>query len=160
MILKFTDFINEARKDKKDIIDTLGKLLSEKPSVKVSDKSQKSIYSASGIIQYFKNNDMSSQNATDAIHAYQNDKELKKTFKYISIKDFKSGRSYPYYYMDLTKEEVDKIKDQLEKDSKEKAAPELAKKAEIRKKSAALAKERKEKKPSAKTTTRKTPIKK
>jgi len=160
MILKFTDFINEARKSKKEITDALGELFSKKKAVKVSDKTQKGIYSLAGIIQYFKDNEMSSQNATDALHAYQNDKELNKTLKYVSVKDFKSGRSNPYYYIDLTKEEADKIKSDLEKDGKEKAAPELAKKAEIRKKSVALSKEKKEKKPTTKTSTRKTTTKK
>jgi hypothetical protein len=161
MILKFTDFINEARKSKKEITDALGELFSKKKAVKVSDKTQKGIYSLAGIIQYFKDNEMSSQNATDALHAYQNDKELNKALKYVSVKDFKSGRSNPYYYIDLTKEESDKIKSDLEKDGKEKAAPELAKKAEIRKKSVALSKEKKEKKPTTtKTSTRKTTTKK
>lgn len=160
MILKFTEFINEARKSKKEITDALGELFSKKTAVKVSDKTQKGIYSLAGIIQYFKDNEMSSQNATDALHAYQNDKELNKTLKYVSVKDFKSGRSNPYYYIDLTKEEADKIKSDLEKDGKEKAAPELAKKAEIRKKSVDLSKEKKEKKPTTKTSTRKTTTKK
>ena len=113
MILKFTDFINEARKSKKEITDVLGELFSKKTAVKVSDKTQKGIYSLAGIIQYFKDNGMSSQNATDALHAYQNDKELNKTLKYVSVKDFKSGKSNPYYYIDLTKEEADKIKSDL-----------------------------------------------
>jgi hypothetical protein len=146
MILKFTDFINEARKDKKELTEVLRELLDKKPPVKISDKTQKDVYSMSGIIKYFKNNNLSSQNATDAIHTYQNDRELKKSFKHISVKDFETGKSNPYYYMDLTKEEVDKIKENLEKNSKEKAAPELAKKAEVKKKSVALSKERKEKK--------------
>jgi hypothetical protein len=163
MILKFTDFINEARKSKKEITDALGELFSKKKAVKVSDKTQKGIYSLAGIIQYFKDNEMSSQNATDALHAYNNDKELKDTIKNVSVEDSKLGKKYPYYYAikHVTKEEADKIKSELEKDSKEKAAPELAKRAEMRKKSAALSKEKKEKKPTTtKTSTRKTTTKK
>jgi len=179
MILKFTDFINEARKSKKEITDLLGELFSKKPAVKVSDKTQKGIYSLAGIIQYFKDNGMSSQNATDALYHFdkefaklekgelnktaddKNDKELTKTIKNVSVEDSKLGKKYPYYYVDLTKEQADKIKSELEKDSKEKAAPELAKRAEMRKKSAALSKEKKEKKPTtSKTSTRKTTTKK
>ena len=156
MILKFTDFINEARKSKKEITDVLGELFSKKPAVKVSDKTQKGIYSLAGIIQYFKDNGMSSQNATDALYHFdkefakrekeelnkttddKNDKKLTKKIKNVSVEDSKLGKKYPYYYVDLTKEQADEIKSELEKDSKEKAAPELAKRAEIRKKSAAL----------------------
>ena len=158
MILKFTDFINEARKSKKEITDVLGELFSKKPAVKVSDKTQKGIYSLAGIIQYFKDNGMSSQNATDALYHFdkefakrekeelnkttddKNDKKLTKKIKNVSVEDSKLGKKYPYYYVDLTKEQADEIKSELEKDSKEKAAPELAKRAEIRKKSAALSK--------------------
>jgi hypothetical protein len=179
MILKFTDFINEARKSKKEITDLLGELFSKKPAVKVSDKTQKGIYSLAGIIQYFKDNGMSSQNATDALYHFdkefekrekgelnktaddKNDKELTKTIKNVSVDDSKLCKKYPYYYVDLTKEQADKIKSELEEDSKEKAAPELAKRAEMRKKSAALSKEKKEKKPTTtKTSTRKTTTKK
>ena len=179
MILKFTDFINEARKSKKEITDVLGELFSKKPAVKVSDKTQKGIYSLAGIIQYFKDNGMSSQNATDALYHFdkefakrekeelnkttddKNDKKLTKKIKNVCVEDSKLGKKYPYYYVDLTKEQADEIKSELEKDSKEKAAPELAKRAEIRKKSAALSKEKKEKKPTTtKTSTRKTTTKK
>ena len=180
MILKFTEFINEARKSKKEITDVLGELFSKKPAVKVSDKTQKGIYSLAGIIQYFKDNGMSSQNATDALYHFDKEfakrekeelnkttddknakEELTKKIKNVSVEDSKLGKKYPYYYVDLTKEEADKIKSELEKDSKEKAAPELAKRAEMRKKSAALSKEKKEKKPTtSKTSTRKTTTKK
>ena len=163
MILKFTDFINEARKSKKEITDVLGELFSKKKAVKVSDKTQKGIYSLAGIIQYFKDNGMSSQNATDALHAYNNDKKLKDTIENVEVLDYKLNKKYPYYYAieHVTKEQADEIKSELEKDSKEKAAPELAKRAEMRKKSAALSKEKKEKKPTtSKTYTRKTTTKK
>ena len=106
---------------------------------------------------------MSSQNATDALHAYNNDKKLKDTIENVEVLDYKLNKKYPYYYAieHVTKEQADEIKSELEKDSKEKAAPELAKRAEIRKKSAALSKEKKEKKPTtSKTSTRKTTTKK
>jgi len=153
MIFKFHEFLAEARKDKKSLTDLLEDLLTKKPSVKVGDVSQKGIYSLSGIINFFKDNGMTLQNATDAIYAYQNDRGLKGKMKSVSIKDFKNKSSYPYYYMDLTEAEANKIKEEIESKNKEKAAPEIAKRQELKKKASAAAKEKKERK----TTTRKKP---
>jgi len=157
MVIKFTEFLNEAKKDKKVLIDTLTDLLTKKPSVKLTGTTQKDIYSIAGIIQYFKDNGMSQQNANDAIYTYQNDRELKKNLKHVSIKDFKNGGSYPFYYLNISDSDVKALKDKIEKDGKEKAAPLIAKKEEMKKKIIAATKERKTaKKPStrAKATTK------
>ncbi len=133
MIFNFKDFcLFEARKDKKSLVDTVVKLLEDKPQVKVGETTYKDIYSTAAIKQYFKNNNLSAQNADDALYAMQSDKNLKN----IKVKDFKNNSTYPCYYMDLTSEEAEKHKEKLESDSKEKAKPELAKRAEIKKKAA------------------------
>jgi hypothetical protein len=152
MILKFYEFINEARKDKATLMDTLVKLLTDKPTVKTKSMDHKDIYSMSAITQYFKDNGMTNQNATDALYSIQNDRELKSKLKNISVKDFKNNVSNPYYYMDLAESKAISAKKKIEEISKKEAEPQLAKKAEVKKRVAAAAKERKERR----TTTRKT----
>ena len=133
MVFNFKDFcLFEARKDKQLITDTVVKLLEDKPQVKVGDNVYKGIYSLAAIKQYFKNNNLTAQNADDAIYALQSDKKLKN----IKVKDFKTNSTYPCYYMDLTQDEVSKMKEKLEADSEEKAKPEIAKRDEIKKKAA------------------------
>lgn len=133
MVFNFKDFcLFEARKDKQLITDTVVKLLEDKPQVKVGDNVYKGIYSLAAIKQYFKNNNLTAQNADDAIYALQSDKKLKN----IKVKDFKTNSTYPCYYMDLTQDEASKMKEKLEADSEEKAKPEIAKRDEIKKKAA------------------------
>lgn len=121
MIFNFKYFcLNEARKDKKFLIDTLDDLLTKKVSVEMkSGLSQKDIYSTAAIIQYFKDQGLTSQNATDALNAFQNDKELKKDLKSISIRDTKLKANYPYFYKKLSDTEANKIKEKIEKSLKE-----------------------------------------
>ena len=153
MIFKFHEFLAEAKKDKKSIVDLLTDLLTKKPSVKVGDVSHKGIYPQSAIINFFKENGMTLQNATDAMYAYNNDRSFKGKMKHVQVKNFKTKSNYPYYYMDLTEAEVSKLKEEIENANKEKAAPEIAKREEVKKKAAAAAKEKKERK----TSTRKKP---
>jgi hypothetical protein len=148
MILKFNEFINEefineAKKDKKLLLDTLIKLLTDKPLVKTKTMNHREIYSMSAISQYFKDNDMTNQNASDALYNLQNDRELKSKLKTINVKDFKNNVSNPYYYMDLSNSKAEEVKKKIEEVSKKEAEPELAKKAEVRKRVAAAAKEKK-----------------
>ena len=112
--------LNEARKDKKFLIDTLDDLLTKKVSVEMKNGlSQKDIYSTAAIIQYFKDQGLTSQNATDALNSFQNDKELKKDLKSISIRDSKLKANYPYFYKKLSDTEANKIKEKIEKSLKE-----------------------------------------
>ena len=121
MIFNFKYFcLNEARKDKKFLIETLDDLLTKKVSVEMkTGLSQKDIYSTAAIIQYFKDQGLTSQNATDALNAFQNDKELKKDLKSITIRDSKLKANYPYFYKKLSDAEANKIKEKIEKSSKE-----------------------------------------
>lgn len=138
MVLKFSEFIiNEARKDKDTLIETIVKLLKDKPVIESGKKRHKDIYSKAAIIQHFKNNDMTIQNANDALFAIENDKEFKSLLKIVRVKDYKNDISLPYYYMDLDKSKVDSIKKEIEEKSKEEAAPILAKRKEVKKASAA-----------------------
>jgi Asp-tRNA(Asn)/Glu-tRNA(Gln) amidotransferase A subunit family amidase len=120
----------------------LVKLLTDKPTVKTKIMDHKDIYSMASIIQYFNDNGMSNQNATDALHTIQNSRELKSKLKHVKVKDLKNKTSNPYYYMDLTDAKAESIKNKIEEKFKKEAEPELAKRAEMRKKSAASAKEK------------------
>jgi len=143
MIFNYKDFcLFEARKDKQLLIDTVIKLLEDKSQVKVGDTTYKGIYSLAAIKQYFKNNNLTSQNADDALYALQSEKKLKN----VKVKDFKTNSNFPCYYMDLTQEEAEKLKEKLEADSEEKAQPEIEKRAELKKKSVRAAKEKRERK--------------
>jgi hypothetical protein len=137
MIFNFKYFcLNEARKDKKFLIDTLDDLLTKKVSVEMKNGlSQKDIYSTSAIIQYFKDQGLTSQNATDALNAFQNDKDLKKDLKSITIRDAKLKANYPYFYKKLSDAEANKIKEKIEKSSKE--MPEVKKSTEAKKSTSA-----------------------
>lgn len=143
MIFNYKDFcLFEARKDKQLLIDTVIKLLENKPQVKVGDTTYKGIYSLAAIKQYFKNNNLTAQNADDALYAIQSEKKLKN----VKVKDFKTNSTFPCYYMDLTADEADKLKDKLETESEKSAKPEIEKRAELKKKSVRAAKERRERK--------------
>jgi hypothetical protein len=150
MILKFYEFINEARKDKATLIDTLVKLLTDKPTVKTKSMDHKDIYSMAAIVQYFKDNEMTNQNANDALHGLQNSRELKSKLKYIRVKDIKNKTTNPYYYMDLTDAKAESVKKKIEEKLKKEAEPELAKRAELKRKYSASAKEKIEKKKTTK----------
>ena len=143
MIFNFGEFcLFEARKDKKLLVDTVVKLLEDKPQVKVSDTTYKGIYSLAAIKQYFKNNNLTSQNADDAIYSMQSDKNLKN----VKVKDIKNKSTFPCYYMDMTQEEANKLGEKLQAELEEKAKPEIEKRAELKKKTASATKERRERK--------------
>jgi hypothetical protein len=156
MILKFGNFINEAKKNKDEIVEILTRLFKDKISVKTTNMTQKGLYSMSGIMSYFKEKGLSSQNATDALYAYQNTADLKKDLKSISVKDYKNNTSNPYYYTSITKEEAEKIKEKIELDSKESSKAEIDKRAQAKKRAADISKKTV---PAKKTAAKKTPAK-
>ena len=64
---------------------------------------------------------------------------------------------HPFYYLNISDSDIKDLKDKIEKAGKEKAAPVIAKKEEMKKKIIAATKERKTAKkpsPKAKTTTK------
>jgi hypothetical protein len=85
---------------------------------------------------------LTSQNADDAIYSMQSDKNLKN----VKVKDIKNKSTFPCYYMDMTQEEANKLKEKLQAELEEKAKPEIEKRAELKKKTANAAKERRERK--------------
>lgn len=157
MVLKFFDFITEAKKNEKSVlISSLIKFLNDKPEVKLNSKAypdEKGAYSLAGIKKHFKSLGMSDSEADDAMHYAKNDKEVKKQTKIesFSIKNFSHKVDVVYYFIGLSDTEVEKIKESYRKDSMDKAKPEIEKKAQIAKKNIEAAK--------ARTTERKSPAK-
>jgi len=168
-VLNFNNFIiNEAKKDKSVAIDLLIKILKEKPSIKLDSKTmpdEKYAYSLAGLKKYFREKGLTSQDVDDAFYNINNDKEYKSKYKlgYFGVKNQKSKLNTVYHYIDLSKEEANKLKEAINKESQEKIKPEIEKKV-ARKKSVEKEKEkvtkkrtieRKNPKPTAKKTAKK-----
>jgi len=174
MVLKYSQFINEAKKDKNAMVDLLVKMLKDKPKIEMGKTfpSEKDAYTIAGIKKYFADHGMTKDNADDALYHIHNDKEfkdVKSKLKHFSAKNHYYNQSYPYHYMELTAEEVSKLKEKYESDSKEQAQPEIEKREASKKKSIDIEKEKVDKKveakkakaadPKDKTTERKVPAK-
>jgi hypothetical protein len=169
MVLKYSQFINESKKDKNTMVDLLVKMLKDKPKIEMGKNfvTEKDAYSIAGIKKYFVDHGMTKDNADDALYQIHNDKEfkdIKSKLKRFSAKNYHYNQSYPYHYMDLTTEEASKLKEKYESQSKEDSKPEIEKREEASKKSAAvqkdkLAKREAAKKTKAAATERKTPAK-
>ena len=138
-VLKFNQFVNEAKADKNTSIDLLIKLLKEKPEIKMGNTfpDEKGAYSIAGIKKYFKENGLSTEDADDILYRLHNEKEFKAKYKTSSFnaKNYYYDGNYPYRYMDLTDEEVSKIKAKLESESKEQAKPKIQQRIDVKKKS-------------------------
>ena len=164
MVLKYVDFINEAKaKDKKAIVDLLFKLLEEKPKVEHGSKSkypdEKDAYTLAGVKKYFRDHGFTSQDGDDAFYYLGQDKERKAKVKFFRAKNYTYDQSVPYNYVDLSDDEVTKVKARIEKESAEMAKPEIEKRELAKKRHVAAAKEKEAKKAEKKTTERKTPAK-
>lgn len=164
MVLKFIEFINEAKaKDKKIIIDLLFKLLEDKPKIKLDSKTypdEKDAYSLAGIKKYFKEHGLTSGDADDAFYYLEEDKESKAKVKHFVAKNFNYSQNVPYNYVGLTSTQVEKLKSKIEAESKELAKPEIEKREDNKKRLAAINKERVNKKTEKKTTEKKTKTRK
>lgn len=141
MVLKFEDFINEAKKDKDSTINLLVKILTDKPLIELNSKTfpdEKGAYTLSGLKKYFKSKGFTSGDVDDAFYTIDNNKEYKNKYKieYFNVKNYCYDQSYPYHYMGLSKSQADKLKDELTEKSKEMAKPEIEKKVALKKKAA------------------------
>ena len=141
-VLKFGDFIVEAKKDKSAIIDLLIKVLKEKPLIKIDSKTmpdEKDAYSLAGLKKYFRENGHTSQDVDDAFYYLHNDKEYKKKYDigYFGVKNQKSPLNTIYHYIDISKDEANKLKEKIKEESIQKSKPEVEKKAARKKKAVA-----------------------
>ena len=156
MVKRFFEFISEAKKDKNASLDLLKTLFSEKPKIEASGNfpSQQGMYTLSAMKIYFNQNGKSNAEADDAFHEMQNSKLIKS----ISCKNYYYNKNFPYFYTDLTKEEVAKLKSKIEMESKSSSFQAIESRENKKKILLASAKERRERKTpkaSKKSTTKK-----
>lgn len=149
MIKKFEDFVLESRKtkDKGSLVDLLVKLLSEKPEIKLKSPNyptEKGAYSLAGMKSYFKSNGKTNAECDEAFYQMGKSKTLK--VGDFAAKNFYYDEGVPYFYMDLSKDDIQKIKDKYEKESENQAKPIVDKRKEQKKVAAASAKAKKERK--------------
>lgn len=163
MVLKFGEFITEAKKDKGSSVEFLVKVLKDKPSIKMGDTfpNEKGAYTASGLKKYFVENGFKKSDVDDALHALANDKQFKSKYKieYFRCKNYYYNENYPYNYMDLSKEQVEDLKSKMEEESKGQAKPKIEQREATKKKSLATKKAKEEKSVERKTA-KKTVVKK
>lgn len=145
MIKKFDEFIFEgSRSDKEDNTNLLLKLFNEKPIVKTLSKDERGAYSLSGIKKYFRENGKTNDKADDAFYLLKRDKSSRK-IQSVNIKDYKFNETIPHFFIDLSEEEIDKIKSEYEKDGLEKNKDIIEKNKEAKKARSAAAKEKRNK---------------
>lgn len=166
-VLKFGDFIVESKKDKSVIVDLLIKVLKEKPLIKIDSKTmpdEKGAYSLAGLKKYFRENGHTSQDVDDAFYCINNDKEYKKKYdiEYFGVRSQKSTLNTIYHYIDIPKDDVNKLKEKIKEEVALKSKPEDERVATMRKKAMGeKAKElaKKENAKKSRTTERKNPKK-
>jgi hypothetical protein len=111
-VIKFSDFlINEAKVQKDEVKKAILDFLKEKPTINATNKNwptQKGIYLQGSIVKH-----LSKYNSTTVLNSLadlSSDKEIES----IRVKNIEYKHTYPYYYIDLSKEEANKIKDKYE----------------------------------------------
>ena len=155
-VKKYFQFINEAKKD--DAKEEILKMLEEKPTVKMSNDNwptEKGLYSQSGFIRHLKDKYTNHQ-VLNALHDIKNDKKI--GLKHVMVKNYCYNESYPYYYLDITAEEANKIKDSYEEKNEVINKDAIEKRKESKK--AAAKKVAEKKKPAKKVPAKKVPAKK
>ena len=166
-IQKYSDFIlNEAKVNKEEVISDLTKMFKEKPNVEITSfPNEKGMYSLSGMKKYLSDKYTAAQ-VDDAHNSIMNDKK-KNGVKSVRIKIEKWNQLVPYWYMDLTTEEVNKLKEKYQNEEREKNKKEIDKSQSRRKEQKAadeakieVKKEVAAKKSAARKVSKKSPVKK
>jgi DNA mismatch repair ATPase MutS len=159
-IKKYTDFINEARINKDEVIDALTKMFKDKPHVEMDTlPNEKGIYSLAGMKKYLSGKYTSLQ-VSNAHGDLLNDKNV--DIKVIKVRVESWSENVPYWYMDLTEAQAKKIKEEYEEQEKSKNKEEIEKKEKHKKdqKAAAAGKAEMKKEETAKKAARKSAPKK
>jgi hypothetical protein len=111
-IINFTDFlVLEAKVEKDEIKKDILDMLKEKPTIEPSSKNwptQKGIYLQGSIVKHLSK--YPSISVANALSSLISKKEIER----ISVKNIEYKTSYPYYYIGLSKEEANKIKEKYE----------------------------------------------
>jgi hypothetical protein len=133
-VLKYEKFL-ESKKD--DLVELLTKLFTDKPLVKTKSEfypDEKGAYSLSGIKNYFVSKGKSKDGAEQAVFTLKNDKKV--DLKHFELNNPLYGKN-PYYYMDMTNEEADKIKSDYSTEVKKLTKSEVDKLKDLKSKAVA-----------------------
>jgi hypothetical protein len=152
-IQKCSDFINEARVSKDEVVSSLVDMLKEKPNVQMSKlANERGIYSLAGMKAYLSK--YSPTSVGNALQDLQNDK--KSGLKTISVKVSVWNQMTPYWYIGLTEDKANRLKEQYEEEEQAKNKVSVEKKTATKKAAKVAADTRKVAK---KTATKKAPKK-
>lgn len=133
--MEFQNFsaFNEAKKIKtEDVVSELIKIFDEKPTIKPTDEKSKwptekdGLYSQSGIAKWMEKKGFKASQSNNAISDLSEEKKI----KVITIKNYQYDTTYPYYYKDLTEDEVKKLKKEYEDFNKDKSEKDIVDKQE------------------------------
>jgi len=128
-IIKYSDFVNEARVNKDEVVDALLKMFKSKPKVKMTTGAdEKGLYSLAGMKTYL--DKYPSLSVGNALGDIQNDKSI--GIKAVSVKVSAWKKSLPYWYLDMSADQVAKMKAEYEEEE-EKKNPEKPKAAVVKK---------------------------
>lgn len=130
-VQKFSDFLlNEARTNKKDVVDELLDMFKKKPNVEMKGiANERGIYSLAGMKAYLSK--YSSLIVNQAFTDVQNDKKI--DLKSIRVKVAKWDESIPYWYIGLTEDQAKKLKEEYQEEEYKKNEKDITKDAERRK---------------------------
>ena len=130
-IQKFSDFLlNEARTNKKDVVDELLDMFKNRPNVEMKGlANERGIYSLPGMKTYLSK--YKSLIVDQAFTDIQNDKKI--DLKLIRVKVAKWNESIPYWYIGLTEDQAKKLKEEYQEEEYKKNEKEITKKAESKK---------------------------
>jgi len=140
---KYLEFINESKKE--DCVEAIKKMLKNKPTVKMGKPTDsrfkdlsknypdvKGIYSLASMVRHMKDKGFTSKNVDDAIAMLKKDKEF--DLQTVNVKNYLyRGESVPYYYTDLSKDEANVIKKELQSKSRELNKEAIEKRKEAKK---------------------------
>lgn len=147
-IQKYSDFIlNEARINKEEVIKDLIEMFKKRPHVEM-DKlpNERGLYGLAGMKKYLSGKYTTIQ-VDNALNDIQNDK--KSGLKSVRVKISHWDKSIPYWYIGLTKSEVEKLKEEYEEEEKRKNKEEIDKQSERKKSQQVASDAKKEAKASA-----------
>jgi len=140
---KYLEFINESKKE--DCVEAIKKMLKNKPTVKMGKPTDsrfkdlsknypdvKGIYSLASMVRHMKDKGFTSKNVDDAIAMLKKDKEF--DLQTVNVKNYLyRGESVPHYYTDLSKDEANVIKKELQSKSRELNKESIEKRKEAKK---------------------------
>ena len=136
-VQKFSDFLNEARTNKADVITDLVSVFKSKPNIEMKSLANErgGLYSMAGLKNHLSGK-YSSAIIDGAFHDLSNDKTS--DMKHLYVKVAAWGESIPYYYIGISDDQAKKLKTSYENEEKTKNKGEIDKSTETKKSAKAV----------------------